>query len=204
MNYPPCSHPGCNNAGETVALFVEPNGGFSQVAVCGQHYEDLRMGCLQPNPSTVKVSSLGNTYEECRLSTILFGNESRGYGLVLKSNTTESLLVSKINYVQACSIYGSVTDAVEEDPRVMPLTYDLFARTISTLGGSLASVAIDGFDRQAACFTACLVVETGYSPTRIKCRDADAVGIAQLAGVPIRVDVAFLGKETNSGTFVFE
>ena len=115
---------------------------------------------------------------------------------MLKANRTGAVFLFETGYVQACSS----TARVKVTPSETPLTYELFAHIIQATGCRLVAAVVDAFDRNAQTHSFYLVVETPSGRIKIKCRGSDAVGIAHFAGMPVKIDAAFLGKGAASVT----
>jgi bifunctional DNase/RNase len=120
---------------------------------------------------------------------LVFLHAAQEYFIVLKSVETESVFLMQTGYVEACSVYG----AMYRRPHPNPLTYQLFQNLVHALDASIVEVVFDGYNKDIQGYESHLVVSKRGSTVNVKCRGSDAVGIAFLARIPIRVNTAFLG-----------
>jgi bifunctional DNase/RNase len=73
-----------------------------------------------------------------------------------------------------------------------PLGWDLTAALVEALGGRLVEVRVDRLDQGT--FYATVVVDGPQGPAEVDARPSDALNLALVAGVPIRVDGGVLDR----------
>jgi uncharacterized protein len=77
-------------------------------------------------------------------------------------------------------------------PPARPLGPDLTAALVEALGGRLVEVRIDRLDQQT--FYATVVVDGPQGPAEVDARPSDALNLALVVGVPVRVDGGVLDR----------
>jgi uncharacterized protein len=73
-----------------------------------------------------------------------------------------------------------------------PLGWDLTAALVEALGGRLVEVRVDRLDQGT--FYATVVVDGPQGPAEVDARPSDALNLALLVGVPVRVDGGVLDR----------
>ena len=118
------------------------------------------------------------------IKTVVFGGMQMPSLIVLKQQGTDDKqqvnLPIRIGPIEAASI----TAGIEERQQQRPLTHDLMASVLDTLGARLNAVTI--VDVQGTTFFATLqLTRVDGSKTELDCRPSDAIALAVRKGVPI-------------------
>lgn len=109
--------------------------------------------------------------------------------VVLTTTTGEQYLAMVVGAREGVAIASSHI-GIEHS---RPMTHDLFARTLETMGIELSHVFICG--QRAGVYLALLVAETGET---VDARPSDAIALAQRLGIPIMCDDGLLAGLEDS------
>ena len=186
-----CSHPGCNQATETIALLVSAGGEVLEKAFCKKHTRLLGLAFDAPDPRRIRPSAAVDAYLECKLRAVLFHKESGLNFVLLRAPLPRSIFVFPTGFIEASSIANLAKGL--RYPR--PQTHALLVSAVGALGGSVTEAVVSGYDNDNNVFECCMFLRIAKSDISIPCRVSDAVGISLTSGAPIRVNSAFLTEE---------
>lgn len=116
------------------------------------------------------------------LARIIINEQSPEQVIVLREKGGPRQFPIVIGMFEAWAIDRKLKDA----PFPRPMTHDLLASAITTLGGEVSKVLIS--DLEAGTFYARLLVRQGAREHSLDCRPSDAVALAVRLGVPIFID----------------
>jgi len=129
----------------------------------------------------------------CQLIRIMISETEDGQVIVLKEAEGERVFPIVIGFFEAAAIDRRIKGHML--PR--PMTHDLLASVIESMGGRLAKVVVT--DLKDHTFYANLVVERNGDEIRIDSRPSDAIALAVANDTPIFVEDHVLDQVAGPG-----
>ena len=189
-----CSVHGCKMDMAALALIISADGTLSEFVFCKDHTSRLPMDYLIPDAERLRTVTLGDSYEDCFLHAVFLEYEQDRFTVVLRGKETGAVFVIQTGYIEATLIRGYA----RKIPYTNPLTHELILDVMNQIGGVVSEAVVNVYDAKDDSYRCYLAIETAGELVKVKCRISDAVCISLCAGVPVRIDRAFLGKDLTS------
>lgn len=183
-----CSISACDKESQVFAVVVEDEGPGKEASFCSAHAEDMRRQYLQAVEEITHGESLGNTFEQCKLLTVVAFTDSQQYLLVLKSIRQNLFLVVSTGYNEAWNLANIVLRRFPS----LPSTHQLMGRIVSLLDSSVQKATVAKYDRVENCFRCRLSLKSGQVNHEVDCRITDAMALSELLGFPVEVNSSLL------------